>query len=324
MSTMPTTDDDPGHEKPEQEGVDVPFPENLPYPRSIPLNPDSGGFIHFVQKADPLQRNRQTAHIWGPVTTNVSGKKETTLKLRGQTHDTIKYEGAESVHALQSMKRMHGKTTRIIRFDCISMSNTTYIVKATIYELENEHPNPPRKEIDTETVEEDPIRLEPIGQIELLKKEEPMYMDRVKDMRIIPLKSNSSTADPSIVIALVVSSSNNNNTSVQVIILSLTFRDGTLNTTIDEETYEDMPLPNSLKEFTGSTHEAGLLLVDFKPEDSTNRTAVVVEHIIPSSQSAWRRHTYKVVFDSGTANDAWSVLVRPSFLFSRNQYPFAC
>ncbi|KAI4206379.1 MAG: hypothetical protein LQ349_009934 [Xanthoria aureola] len=147
--------------------------------------------------------------------------------------------------------------------------------------------------------------------MELLKNEEPMYLDRViKNMRIIPLKSSSSTADPSIVIALVVSSSNdNNNTSVQVIIPSLTIREGTLTTTIDEETYEDMPLPHSLKAFTDSAQEAGLLLVNFKPEFSTNRTTVVVEHIIPSSQSGWRRYTYKDVFDSGTANGAWSVLV---------------
>ncbi|KAI4219513.1 MAG: hypothetical protein LQ349_008330, partial [Xanthoria aureola] len=98
---MPTSDDDPGQEKPEQEGVDIPLPENLPYPTSIPLNPDSGGFIHFMQTASFLKRNGQTAHIWGPVTTtDVSGKKETTLMLRGQTPDMIEYEGAESVHAL--------------------------------------------------------------------------------------------------------------------------------------------------------------------------------------------------------------------------------
>ncbi|CAO1600425.1 hypothetical protein XANCAGTX0491_004115 [Xanthoria calcicola] len=314
---MPTSDDEPGQEKPEHEGVDVPSPENLPYPKSIPLNPDSGGFIHFMQTASSLERNGQTAHIWGPVTTtDVSGKKETTLMLRGQTPDMIEYEGAESVHALQSVKWMHGKTTRVIRFDCVSMSNTTYMVKATVYELKNEH-----SKTDIETAKEDPIRLEPIGQMELLKNEEPMYLHRViKDMRIIALKSSPSTADPRLVIALVVSSSNNNNnTSVQVTILSLTIREGTLNTTIDQETYEDMPLPHSLKAFTDSAQEAGLLLVDFKPEDSTSRTTVVVEHIIPSSQSAWRRCTYKDVLESGTANDVWSVLVRPSFHFFPNQ-----
>ena len=324
---MPTSDDAPAQEKPEHEDVDIPFPENHPYPKSIPLNPNSGGFIHFMPTADPPKRNRQTAHIWGAVTTtDESGKKETTLMLRGQTQDMIEYERAESVQALQSVKWMHGKTSRVVRFDCVSMSSTTSIVKATVCELKNECPNPSRKEIDLETMEEeDPIRLDPIGQMELLKNEEPMYMDRgIKDMRIIPLQSSSPTSDPRIAIALIMSSSSNNNTSIQVTILNLTIREGILNTTIEEKSYEDMPLPRSLKPFTGSGQEAGLLLVDFKPEVSTNRTAVVVEHIIPSSQSGWRRYTYKDVFESGTANGAWSVLVCPSYSLFRNQYPFAC
>ncbi|KAI4220946.1 MAG: hypothetical protein L6R36_007237, partial [Xanthoria steineri] len=304
---MPTNDDDPARERSEQKGLDILFPENFPYPKSIPLNPDSGGFIHFLQAADPLTRNRQTtAHIWGPVTKIVSGKKETTLMLRGRTPDIIEYEGADDVYPLQYVKRMHGKTTRVVRFDCVEMKDATCVVMAMVYELKDEFPGSSRKEMEIETVEEDRMRFESIGQIDLLRTGEPIHKDRIKDIRIVPLKSSSATADPGIVIALLLSS--HNSTSVRITILHLTIHNGTLNTSIDEKTYEDIPLPQSLKPFTDPAHEAGLLLVDFKPEASTNRMSMVVEHIIPSSQSEWRRHTYKDVFESSTTKKAWSIL----------------
>lgn len=310
---MPTNDDDPARERSEQKGLDILFPENFPYPKSIPLNPDSGGFIHFLQAADPLTRNRQTtAHIWGPVTKIVSGKKETTLMLRGRTPDIIEYEGADDVYPLQYVKRMHGKTTRVVRFDCVEMKDATCVVMAMVYELKDEFPGSSRKEMEIETVEEDRMRFESIGQIDLLRTGEPIHKDRIKDIRIVPLKSSSATADPGIVIALLLSS--HNSTSVRITILHLTIHNGTLNTSIDEKTYEDIPLPQSLKPFTDPAHEAGLLLVDFKPEASTNRMSMVVEHIIPSSQSEWRRHTYKDVFESSTTKKAWSILVRPFLL----------
>ncbi|KAI4252421.1 MAG: hypothetical protein L6R42_007970 [Xanthoria sp. 1 TBL-2021] len=150
------------------------------------------------------------------------------------------------------------------------------------------------------------MKLELVGQADLLRHDGPLPADLANNMRVIPLKSSSSSTDPNISVALVVSSKYS--TSVQITIASLTIRDGTLSATIDEKTYNDIPLPQSVKSLTGQNQEPGIILVDFKTNLSINTMSMVVEHIIPIARSEWQRHTFKDTFDSTTTSDAWSIL----------------
>lgn len=320
---MPTGDNDPAREQPEQECLEVPFPGDSTCPKTIPPNPQSGGFIQLTWTADQTTKKTwQTANIWGSATTIVSGSRETNLFFLGQTREIIEGDRFGGVQPLQYMKWMHGKMTRIIRFNFFSTSDTAYIIKATVYELKNERPELSKKEIGPETAGKPLIKLELVGQVDLMRQEGPLPTDLANNMRIVPLKSTSSTADPGIVIALFVSSNHEN--SVQNTIASLTIRDGTLSATIDEQTYGDLPLPQSVKPFTGQDQEPGIMLFDFKPDPSINKTSMVVEHIVPSTQSEWQRHTFEDTFDTTATSDAWSILVCPSLLFLQKKNPFAC
>lgn len=297
--------------------LDVPFPGNEQCPKTIPLNPQSGGFIQLTWTADQTTKKTwQTANIWGPATTTVVGSKETNLTFLSQTRETIEDDGSRGVQFFQSIRWMHGKMTRIIRFNFCSTSDTAYIIKATVYELKNEQPKLSKKEIDPETARKSIIKLELVGQVDLMRQERPLPMDLANNIRIVPLKSSSSTADPGILVALFVSSNHEN--SVQITIASLTIRGGTLSTTIDEKTYNnEILLPQSDKPFTGQDQAPGILLVDFKTHPSVNKMSMVVEHIVPSTQSEWQRHTFEDTFDTTATSDAWSILVCPSLLFSK-------
>ncbi|KAL8779285.1 MAG: hypothetical protein Q9213_007017 [Squamulea squamosa] len=273
----------------------------------MPLNAQSGGFVQFAKTADASNdKTWQKANIWGPVTTTVLGDTETILALRGQTQIQTKDEGIGRAYPLGCVNWVQGNATRIIGFDCVKISDTTYTVRASVYILKGEQPNPSRQEVDAETARKCPISLESVGQVNLMEKKGSTSMNWANYIRIVSLKSSHSTSSSDIAIALVIFSKDC--TSIQIKVASLTVRDGTLISASDKKVFNEIGLCIAVKPFTGVGREPGILLVNFVPEDTSGKTAMVIHHIVLGEGSEWRKQEYRDTFDD-TANVSWSILV---------------